>query len=46
MLIFYFGILPLINFMFLSTKEASALKEKLITPDFIPADSSIKDIVP
>jgi patatin-like phospholipase/acyl hydrolase len=45
MLVFYFAILPAINFLFLSTKEASALKDALIKPDFIPEDASIQDIV-
>ena len=45
MLIFYFAIIPAVNFLFLSTKEASALRDALIKPDYIPDGSSIQDVV-
>ena len=44
---FFIGwvILPILNFLFNSTKEASDLKAALIKPSFIPDTSSIQNIV-
>jgi len=45
MILFYFAIIPSLNFLFLSTKEAKDLKDALIKDDFIPEDSDIQKIV-
>ena len=45
MIIVYFAILPGINFLYLSTKDATDLKDALIKDDLIPADASIKDAI-
>lgn len=45
MLITWFVIIPAINFLYLSNKDASVLKEKLINRDFIPEGSTIQDIL-
>ena len=41
----YWAIIPAVNFLFLSTKDSSELEKFIITPDFIPSDLSIQDVV-
>jgi hypothetical protein len=37
----FFAIIPAVNYLFLSTKSASTLKDALIKDSFIPADANI-----
>ena len=39
------GILPLLNFLFNSTKEGKTLRDALITPSFIPDNFSIQNAI-
>ena len=42
-ILIYWAVLPLVNFMFLSSKEASVLHDAL--GEFIPVDSTIMEIM-
>ena len=43
--VFHFAILPVLNFLFNSTKDASVLRTALIKPDFIPDNTSIQNVI-
>ena len=44
-MIFYYGVIPSVVYLFASSQESSVLKSALVKPAFIPDNASIQDAI-
>lgn len=44
-LLFYYGVIPAVVYLFASTKESSVLREALVKASLIPSGTSIQDVI-